>query len=1020
LSSDEIFRFVNVRPVQKISVHNAEKKFAKYGDNKEPPFCHKIKELGVDQSKLIDLALGQLEENETMNNSLSSIISIVKTVTAERASDVSISVEDAKKAIEAGLGFSLPSYLSLSKSVKLRDWVWDSLCAQTMLPGEKPEKREEILEGVRSFFFLEFLSRQENSDMPLNWIELSNVSPIVPELLVLKLPKNDQTPMNSIVKGVTEKLDKLHKKVSEINSTISDLNIANRKFLTQASTPVVFPLAENMFSKREVSVEKVVLTSVGKSQQNENVTKEETPKTNRIEKRTGWTMSGSRMKFLSPETKRLVKARKDFELFETAEIVGSLKKEKEKIVHDFFRNTPQKAIQYVRNNPKYAAILEDTPVIGINLLPIAQAIFNIELPPSPGSAIARGIKPLGIADLLVVKQNLIYYEAGEVAHVQNVLKSEYQTSTNTKITETEVATTVETENQEETQKDNQTTDRFEMQKQAQKTVQDQMSLGAGVSITGSYGPVSVSAHADFALNKSSSESVQSATSIAKEVIDKTSSRIKETVRKAQMTRSFERFEEKNIHGFDNKLGQGHVIGVYRWLDKYYKVNLINYGRRLMMEFMIPEPAAFYRYQKTSEFNKSLSGIRITIPDKPMASAVDLQPYHLDPDGTGYMELVAKYNVQDVEPPPPLTKTISVSFAESVNPPTGNVVFGKSSEKMIVPKGYSVDQVEGSAGFDTSTKWGWCAVWVANQQYYLNPDFGTIQGFSVGFPNIVGDSFPVSVLGFGNAYDVSITAHCTRTEEEKQRWQLKTYQAIMNAYERLLAEYYQQIDSMQISQGVQIQGMNPDTNRKIEREELKKSALRLLTDNFAQTSVGGNWRYNELFNSVKDDPNGGYPEFETEEALVEGRIVQYFEQAFEWANMTYVYYPYFWGRKDQWLSVFPLNDADPLFTDFLRAGAARVLVPVRPEFTASVLYYLKSNIIWNGGDTPTFNDPLYVSIIDEIKADSNIVDTEEIPKYNKSEPTYPCIMDEWTIKLPTSLVYLQPDSNLPDFRKTKPA
>jgi hypothetical protein len=200
--------------------------------------------------------------------------------------------------------------------------------------------------------------------------------------------------------------------------------------------------------------------------------------------------------------------------------------------------------------------------------------------------------------------------------------------------------------------------------------------------------------------------------------------------------------------------------------------------------------------------------------------------------------------------------------------------------------------------------------------------------------------------------------------------------------------------------------------------LKKGVLRLLTDNFAQTSVGGNWRYNEMFNAMEDDKNGGYPDFNTGEAIVEGRTIQFFEQAFEWENLTYVYYPYFWGRKEQWLSIFPLNDTDPLFTDFLRAGAARVLVPVRSAYTESVLYYLKSNVIWNGGDPPVFNDPLYVSIVDEIKASSNVIDDEELPKYGEN-CTYPCLVDEWTIKLPTSLVYLQEDATLPNMRKKPP-
>ena len=74
---------------------------------------------------------------------------------------------------------------------------------------------------------------------------------------------------------------------------------------------------------------------------------------------------------------------------------------------------------------------------------------------------------------------------------------------------------------------------------------------------------------------------------------------------------------------------------------------------------------------------------------------------------------------------------------------------------------------------------------------------------------------------------------------------------------------------------------------------------------------------------------GYPEFDVAEATAEGQVVRFFEQAFEWNNLTYLFYPYFWGRKSRWLDVFPLDDPDPQFRDFLRAGSARVPARGRP-------------------------------------------------------------------------------------------
>lgn len=87
---------------------------------------------------------------------------------------------------------------------------------------------------------------------------------------------------------------------------------------------------------------------------------------------------------------------------------------------------------------------------------------------------------------------------------------------------------------------------------------------------------------------------------------------------------------------------------------------------------------------------------------------------------------------------------------------------------------------------------------------------------------------------------------------------------------------------------------------------------MLTDEYARTRVDGTWRFNELFDAMK--PNGafGNPEFDVDEALVEGQIIQFFEQAFEWNNVTYRFYPYFWGRKENWRTTALLDDTDPQF------------------------------------------------------------------------------------------------------------
>lgn len=141
------------------------------------------------------------------------------------------------------------------------------------------------------------------------------------------------------------------------------------------------------------------------------------------------------------------------------------------------------------------------------------------------------------------------------------------------------------------------------------------------------------------------------------------------------------------------------------------------------------------------------------------------------------------------------------------------------------------------------------------------------------------------------------------------------------------------------------------------------------------------------------------------------IIQFFEQAFEWEQITYVYYPYFWGRKKNWVKVVNNPpDPDPLFQQFLTAGAARVLVPVPLAYHDSVIYLLQNgkkdlrDRVWGGGGAPTLGSDLYISIAEELRNQ-----TDDLAGA-KPDPD----VEPWEFTLPTTLVWLQPDDKLPVF------
>ena len=219
----------------------------------------------------------------------------------------------------------------------------------------------------------------------------------------------------------------------------------------------------------------------------------------------------------------------------------------------------------------------------------------------------------------------------------------------------------------------------------------------------------------------------------------------------------------------------------------------------------------------------------------------------------------------------------------------------------------------------------------------------------------------------------------------REWKNATFNSLVTAFNNKVTDYENWQRNREVGTGVVIQGNNPEINRKVEKEELKKHCIEMMTGQRFET-----------FDAMRSNvPSLGYPEFSIVEAFAEGNYLQFFEQAFEWEQMTYLFYPYYWGRKPNWVTIKKIVDPDPIFTSFLQAGAARVLIPARPGFEHDVIAFFASGgrKIWGGNQAPIPGTKHWLPIIDELK--------EQEGQFTGGAQEG----DPWIYKLPTTLVYL---------------
>jgi len=608
----------------------------------------------------------------------------------------------------------------------------------------------------------------------------------------------------------------------------------------------------------------------------------------------------------------------------------------------------------------------------VGFFPVAAPPPDTRIPHSHGK-----VAPVGVADLIVVKQQLVRYEATDVAHIENVLQGERKVREHRRRRETEQLTFRETEVTTSEERDLESTDRFEMTRETSETIREEASLKAGLTVSGKYGPtVEFSASAEGSLSRTKEQATKAASTFSKEITQRSATKITERILERESLRVTTEVEDKNEHTLDNVGGQGHIRGVYQWVEKVYEAQMFNYGLRTMFDFVVPEPGAFL----IEAFRRAhASAMEL---EKPMAFT--LQPGQITE--YNYHTWVREYGATDVEPPPEPYRTKSIDYSAGGGDDKTDY---QHSGQVQIDDGYQA--IHSSVG-NVGTIWDDNHVVdvVVGRRTHRFEDGDWLWTTSLDNER---DSVPFALATYNRAsISVAVEIKCRRTDRAMAKWRHDTHAKLTQAYRARLAEYEEKLAALRAEAGIAIQGQSPAANVELMKDELKKACTSILTE-----------QHYDLFDAIENGLNG-LPQVDLFENEGEGPYVRFFEQAFEWEHVTWVTYPYFWGRKSEWTNRIAFEDADPLFNQFLKAGYCRVVVPVREGFEGAVDHFMTFGEPWVGGPLPPISSPLYLPIADEL-AERLDRPGDEIPEG-----------DPWEVRLPTNLVRLRDDGSLPSWTK----
>lgn len=679
------------------------------------------------------------------------------------------------------------------------------------------------------------------------------------------------------------------------------------------------------------------------------------------------------------------------------------------------------------------------------------------------------IRPLGLGDLKVVKQWLCGYKAGEFAHVENVLAGETKNRIHRRLEKTDQTFSFSSDTQQDIQRDVQTTDRFELKREAESVIKQDLAINTNASVTYSSMPVVATITAGMSFARSQTDQNKAAATFSREVMDKAVKRVQTRASEQRSTTKLFETEETNTHEFANTAGNGNVSGIYRWLDKEYRAQLYNYGKRLMFEFILPEPAAFFVEARLRAFESQLE---VPKPPPPVLLQTKLPDVDWwDIKEHAFKDLALKYDLSAFTWP---LKTKVVALKDTK---TDHAYFGDldmRTSKMWIPQsftceleaqGYDITGLRIDGDMDWSSNGGagnlanLFAITVNGTRLYLG-DFSGTNFFPFRSPNntvlespLRAPTFtpyrltaaPINLtLGFQNTlhYAVEISAELSRSADELERWQREVWRAIARieqapfdklneqaaeTYQAALATYHNRLaDLRSMAINDLLQGQSTAFNRQLISTELKRLCLSTLTkefdadltdDTLTQLEAMGSRQvtYSSRQLSVTEKGTApdsltvevdfevrkkliGYPAPDLPVSAAKGRYIQFLEQAFDWQQLAYVFYPYFWATPPKWIDLMSrLDQTDATLSAFLQAGSCKVLLAVAPSYDDAVLHYLATGEPWEGGLAPVIGDPLYVPLYEELRRQQDDLEG--------ATPDGP----SWKFTVPTSLVYLEGSS-----------
>jgi hypothetical protein len=150
-----------------------------------------------------------------------------------------------------------------------------------------------------------------------------------------------------------------------------------------------------------------------------------------------------------------------------------------------------------------------------------------------------------------------------------------------------------------------------------------------------------------------------------------------------------------------------------------------------------------------------------------------------------------------------------------------------------------------------------------------------------------------------------------------------------------------------------------------------------------------WLFPRTTKQQYSESNTGIFSVAWEDALEYGAYISFVHQSIDWDNLLISLYPYFWDDTSEEQGKMLFDHPDPVHCEFLRAGAAKVTLPIQPGFESDIISLLEYSEI---KDLPASNG--YRKVVEQVQSE-----------HKARQSSGPDRLDEWEECTPTGAMDL---------------